>query len=210
MIFAVSVTTGGISSFAAVWLIAVPLEAALSASRRVVAAGVALALGCTLALMLLGAFGALPPSELPAAVGPLFDALGIASATVYAACLAFGTEWLARTSKKLLDTEEERYRLLARNISDVICRHSRNGDISFISPAAEALLGTPAARLHGHGLFDRVHVADRPAYLTALSDAARGGEASSVEFRLRRDTSRVSDPRSASDFIWIDMRCRPM
>ncbi|HEY0234032.1 MAG TPA: PAS domain-containing sensor histidine kinase, partial [Afipia sp.] len=40
VIFAVAVTTGGISSFAAVWLIAVPLEAALSASRRVVAAGV--------------------------------------------------------------------------------------------------------------------------------------------------------------------------
>ncbi len=205
VIFAVSVTTGGISSFAAVWLIAVPLEAALSASRRVVAAGVTLALGCALALMMLEAFDALPPSVIPAAAGPLFDAVGIASATVYAACLAFGAEWLARTSKKLLDTEEERYRLLARNISDVICRHARNGDISFISPAAESLLGTPAARLHGHGLFDRVHVADRPAYLTALSNAARGGEESSVEFRLRRDSERGSQ-----DFIWIDMRCRPM
>ena len=31
------------------------------------------------------------------------------------------------------------------------------------------------AELHGHGLFDRVHVADRPAYLTALGDAARFG-----------------------------------
>ncbi|HEY0235281.1 MAG TPA: PAS domain-containing sensor histidine kinase, partial [Afipia sp.] len=205
VIFAVAVTTGGISSFAAVWLIAVPLEAALSASRRVVAAGVALALGCALMLALLEAFNVLPPSAIPASAGPLFDAIGIASATVYAACLAFGTEWLARTSKKLLDTEEERYRLLARNISDVICRHSRNGDISFISPAAEALLGTPAARLHRHGLFDRVHVADRPAYLKALSDAARGGEASSVEFRLRRDSNNGSH-----DFIWIDMRCRPM
>jgi len=30
--------TGGISSFAAIWLVIVPLEAALSASRRVVAA----------------------------------------------------------------------------------------------------------------------------------------------------------------------------
>jgi cell cycle sensor histidine kinase DivJ len=209
VIFAVSVTTGGISSFAAVWLIAVPLEAALSASRRVVAAAVTLALGCALGLMMLEAFNMLPHSAIPEAVGPLFDALGIASATIYAACLAFGAEWLARTSKKLLDSEEERYRLLARNISDVICRHSRNGDISFISPAAEALLGTPAARLHGHGLFDRVHVADRPAYLTALSDAARGGEARSVEFRIRRDIARPSDAQDAQ-FIWIDMRCRPM
>ena len=90
---------------------------------------------------------------------------------------------LARTSVSLLYVEEDRYRLLARNMSDVISRHRRNGAVQFISPAAEALLGTPVSRLLGHGLFDRVHVADRPAYLTALSDAARGGEARSVEFR---------------------------
>ncbi|RTL49809.1 MAG: PAS domain-containing sensor histidine kinase [Bradyrhizobiaceae bacterium] len=208
VIFAVSLTTGGITSFAAVWLIAVPLEAALSASRRVVVAGVVLALGSVIALGALEVFHALPASEAPANLGPLFDALGIASATVYAACLAFGAEWLARTGKKLLNTEEERYRLLARSISDVICRHSRNGDISFISPAAEAMLGAPTAHLHGHGLFGRVHVADRPAYLKALSDAARGGEASSVEFRLRRETGRSNG--AGNGFIWIDMRCRPM
>ena len=67
-------------------------------------------------------------------------------------------------------------------MSDVISRHSRNGAVEFISPAAEAMLGTPVARLLGHGLFDRVHVADRPAYLTALSDAARGGEAAASNF----------------------------
>ena len=33
---AVAIDTGGIESFAAVWLVVVPLEAALSASRRVV------------------------------------------------------------------------------------------------------------------------------------------------------------------------------
>ena len=75
-------------------------------------------------------------------------------------------------------------------MSDVISRHRRNGAVQFISPAAETMLGTPVSRLLGHGLFDRVHVADRPAYLTALSDAARGGEARSVEFRLRRDAPR--------------------
>ncbi len=64
----------------------------------------------------------------------------------------------------------------------------------------------------GHGLFDRVHVADRPAYLTALSDAARGGEARSVEFRLRRDVPRGSERGGSPsvDFIWVEMRCRPL
>ena len=74
------------------------------------------------------------------------------------------------------------------------------------------MLGTPVPRLLGHGLFDRVHVADRPAYLTALSDAARGGEARSVEFRLRRDASRDGERGSNNsvDFIWVEMRCRPL
>jgi cell cycle sensor histidine kinase DivJ len=93
-------------------------------------------------------------------------------------------------------------------MSDVISRHSRNGAVQFISPAAEAMLGTSVARLGGHGLFDRVHVADRPAYLTALSEAARGGEAQSVEFRLRRDP--VRGQSHPADFIWVEMRCRPL
>jgi cell cycle sensor histidine kinase DivJ len=139
-------------------------------------------------------------------------AFGVASATLYAAGLAFGAESLARTSVSLLYVEEDRYRLLARNMSDVISRHHRNGVVQFISPAAETMLGTPAPRLLGHGLFDRVHVADRPAYLTALSDAARGGEARSVEFRLRRDAPRGRErgQNGQVDFIWVEMRCRPL
>jgi two-component system, cell cycle sensor histidine kinase DivJ len=72
------------------------------------------------------------------------------------------------------------------------------------------MLGTHVSRLLGHGLFDRVHVADRPAYLTALSDAARGGEARSVEFRLKRDAPRERGQNSPVDFIWVEMRCRPL
>ena len=47
-------------------------------------------------------------------------AFGVASATLYAAGLAFGAESLARTSVGLLYVEEDRYRLLALNMSDVI------------------------------------------------------------------------------------------
>jgi cell cycle sensor histidine kinase DivJ len=211
VVMAVCFATGGISSFAAIWLVAVPLDAALSTSRRAVAIAVVLALGCALGLVMIEAFGALPVSRIPAQYGSLFEALGIATATMYASSLAFSAESLAQTSRKLLVVEEERYRLLAHNISDVISRHSRNGAIQFISPAAEALLGTPAALLLEHGLFDRVHVADRPAYLTALSEAARSGDERSVEFRVRRDSARGHEERASSaEFIWIEMRCRPI
>jgi cell cycle sensor histidine kinase DivJ len=212
LVMAVAMTTGGIESFAAVWLVVVPLEAALSASRRVVAFASALALSCAALLIACGYFGVLPAASLNPAMRGACMTFGVVSATLYAAGLAFGAESLARTSVSLFTREEERYRLLARNMSDVISRHRRNGSVQFISPAVEAMLGTPAGRLLGHGLFDRVHVADRPAYLTALSDAARGGEASSVEFRLRREAPLGSDGGEGAqvDFIWVEMRCRPL
>jgi cell cycle sensor histidine kinase DivJ len=208
----VATTTGGIESFAAIWLVVVPLEAALSASRRVVAFASALALACTALLIVSGHFHLLPAPNVDAASRGIFMAFGVASATLYAAGLAFGAESLARISVALLYVEEDRYRLLARNMGDVISRHRRNGAVQFISPAVEAMLGTQVTRLLGHGLFDRVHVADRPAYLTALSDAARGGEARSVEFRLRRDGPRGSErgQNIPADFIWVEMRCRPL
>jgi cell cycle sensor histidine kinase DivJ len=210
LVLAVAISTGGIQSFAAIWLVLVPLEAALSASRRVVAFASALALSCAALLILCGHLDLLAPVDVSASSSGMLMAFGVASATLYAAGLAFSTEALARTTVSLLTSEEERYRLLARNMSDVISRHGRNGAVQFISPAAEAMLGTPATRLAGHGLFDRVHVADRPAYLTALSDVARDGEARSVEFRLRRDLPRMGAGSGQVDFIWVEMRCRAL
>src|SRR3989449_483387 len=63
LVMMVAITTGGIESFAAVWLIVVPLEAALSASRRVVAVASALALACVAVLIALGHFHFLPVPE---------------------------------------------------------------------------------------------------------------------------------------------------
>jgi cell cycle sensor histidine kinase DivJ len=212
LVMTVAITTGGIESFAAIWLVVVPLEAALSASRRVVAFASALALACMTLLIVLGYFDVLPAGDANAVSRGIFMGFGVASATLYAAGLAFSAESLARTSVSLLYVEEDRYRLLARNMSDVISRHRRNGAVQFISPAVEAMLGTQVTRLLGHGLFDRVHVADRPAYLTAISDAACGGEARSVEFRLRRDLPRGGERayHGRVDFIWVEMRCRPL
>ena len=116
--------------------------------------------------------------------------------------------WRARAFW-LLYAEEDRYRLLARNMTDVITRHGRDGAVVFVSPAAVALFGVRVAELHGHGLFNRIHVADRPAYLTALGDAAALGESSSVEFRVRRDGV-DAEGRAAPEFLWIEMRCRPL
>lgn len=210
LVMAIAAATGGIQSFAAMWLIVVPLEAALSASRRTVVFASAIALSAFVVLAGLSYFDLLPVFEAGALMRTVLVTFGVGAATIYAAMLAFGAQSLAGTSVALLSVEEDRYRLLARNMSDVISRHRRDGSVEFISAAAEALLGAPASTLIGHGLFDRVHVADRPAYLTALSDAARDGAACSVEFRIRRDVSAGGVDDVMAQFIWVEMRCRPL
>jgi cell cycle sensor histidine kinase DivJ len=197
--------TGGIASFTAIWLVVVPLEASFSASRRVVALASLFALAAASLLLALNALGLQPTAVVN--VHGMLAALGVMSAVLYAAGLAFGAEQLTRTGAGLLNAEEERYRLLARNMTDVITRHGRNGDVLFASPAADPLFGVRAGELAGHGLFDRVHVADRPAFLTALADAAALGEDRSVEFRIRRDSNA---DHQGSHFAWIEMRCRPL
>ena len=85
-------------------------------------------------------------------------------------------------------------------MTDVITRHGRDGAVLFVSPAAESLFGCGIAELHGHGLFDRVHVADRPAYLTALGDAAALGESrrSNSACAARRSTPTAARRRNSS------------
>jgi cell cycle sensor histidine kinase DivJ len=204
LVTTVAAKTGGIHSVAAIWLVVVPLEAALSASRRVVVAALTVALAAAGLLLFMDVADMLPNAEQGAGA---LAALAVVSASLYATGLALGAESLSRTDFSLFRAEDERYRLLARNMSDAISRHGRNGAVLFVSPAAERLFGASVAELCGFGLFNRVHIADRPAYMSALANVAAQGEACSVEFRVRCDSG---DPAVPAHFIWIEMRCRSL
>ncbi len=203
---AVAAATGGIASFAVVWLALVPIEAALSMSPRLVAFAFALTLGAATVLTVLGSSHLLPTTA-PARDGYAVPAeLGVIAAALYATVLAFGAETLVRAGSLLSDTERDRYHLLASHMTDVITRHARNGDVTFVSPAAQSVFASPAVSLLGRGLFERIHVADRPAYLAALGEAASFSENRPVEFRVR--CSREAEV--AAQFAWIEMHCRPL
>jgi two-component system, cell cycle sensor histidine kinase DivJ len=110
-----------------------------------------------------------------------------------------------KRSENAIRAGEERYRLLAENATDMITRHDEKGRVVFASLGAQQLFGEPAQKVVGDGLLERVHVADRPAYLTALSRCHANGEPIAVEFRVRR--AGASDP---ARYVWVEMRCRPM
>lgn len=201
----VALYTGGVASFAAIWLVVVPLEAALSASRRVVALAAVFALVAAAALLVLDAAGMLPHTVTTAEGHGALAGLGIISAALYATGLALGVESFSRTNFRLLRSEEERCRLLVNNMTDVVVRFGRPGLVLFVSPAAETLFGVQSNELLGDGLFERVHVADRPAFLTTLADTAGLNEERSITFRIRHG----GGPQYAGQFVWVEMRCRP-
>ncbi|HSA66340.1 MAG TPA: PAS domain S-box protein, partial [Methyloceanibacter sp.] len=197
--------TGGLSSFLVPWMVVVPLEAALSTDRRVVAWAAGLASLGLIVLAAGGAFGVVPPEPLLPLSANLLGLFGAISAAIYAAGLAIAIQVVHRRSEDALRVGEERYRLLAENASDMITRHDERGRVLFASHASQQLLGEPPAKLIGDGLFERVHIADRPAYLTALSKCSANGDPITVEFRLRQQA-----PSGGERYSWVEMRCRPL
>ena len=195
---------GGIGSFAAIWLVVVPLEAALSGLRRVALISAACSLAAGLLLLVLSMAGLIAPNSVD--MHAALAALAIVSALLYATGLALGAVSLVRTGAQLLGAEENRYQFLIGNITDVIVRCSKGGSVIFASPAAEPLFGIPITELVGSELFERVHVADRPAFLATLADAARSGDVRSLEFRIQRNVG-AGRP---GQFVWVEMRGRPV
>jgi two-component system, cell cycle sensor histidine kinase DivJ len=194
----VAVCSGGIGSMAAVWLVLIPLEAAVSGSRRVVLISAVLALAVAALLM------AVVPVDAVAELS-LLTGLAIGAALIYGTAVALGAERIARADTKLRAAGEERARLLTGNMSDVITRHDADGRVLSASANAQEVLGIGAGDLMGLGLVDRIVMSDRRAFRDAVADTAANGVERSVEFRIHRP--KLGDDGSLQ---WIAMHCKPL
>ncbi len=119
---------------------------------------------------------------------------------------------LARRLGNVLD-QHERGRLDAlstviEQIQEAVFRIGADGKLLSATHAAEPLLGCRRFELTGDGLFERVHVLDRPLYLTSLASASRDHEGRWAEVRLRRDVSDV--PGATPQFFWAGLLFTPV
>ncbi len=196
--------TGGLSSVLLAWFVVVPVDAGLSGDRRVVAWGAAVSAIGIGVLTLCGVAGFAPPPF--AAPGPVavFAVIGAATGMVCASGLVMLIQTIQRRPVPVSSSGDARYRLLAETMSDMITQHDEKGRVVFASPAARSLLGIPVRQVLGDGLFERVHVGDRPAYLSALSRCRANCETISVAFRVRRSAS------GTVRYAWVEMSCRPL
>ena len=101
-------------------------------------------------------------------------------------------------SSARLAQSEERFRLLAENIADVVC-HVRDGRFTWISPSSEAVLGAPPEYWVGREIREIVHAEEWAEYATRLGILSRG----ETVFTRARIVSRDGTPH------WIRLHAKP-
>ncbi|WP_162901395.1 ATP-binding protein [Breoghania sp. L-A4] len=201
--------TGGMTSFALLWLAIVPVEAALSGSRRVIVAATLCAAAVIAVLLGLESLHIAAESFTFRWPAEQVRTVALLAGLVYAVQVALRVEWTGSTAAQLASVREERYRLVAENVSDAISLHTLRGDTVFITPSIRRLLDMGVHEALDDGLFQRVHVIDRPAFLTALNDVVTQKTTTSLEFRARRGASKPGES-GQPQYVWLEMRCRPL
>ncbi len=185
---------------AAAWMVAAQTESLLSFHRRIVTAVATLSLLAFASLIALAAFGQIP------AAAPHGDMLAGAALAQAIAAVTCGLD-LRRRLERAERFQVDRAETLLRMVGDLFVSLKAGGTVEAVDPACEEMLGLPPVDLIGRGLFEHVHVADRPLFLKAVADAAHGSETVVATFRLRvvrPDAEGVP----ATTFLWIEMRAK--
>lgn len=126
---------------------------------------------------------------------------------VFALIVAIAAFRIGAVLENLDKAQIETFRHLIENIQHVVIRLAPDAKTLFVSQSAQTLFGCNRFELTGDGLVERIHVQDRPAYLTAFADASQGGIARTIEIRMRRDGEGHS---SVPNFIWVECGISPV
>jgi cell cycle sensor histidine kinase DivJ len=188
---------GALHPTAFAWLILAPVESVFSMNGMVVGASATLA---AVATLLLGATS--DASALGAAT------LFLIPATVLAMTIGTGFVRLRTLRRKAKQVRARRYDNLAETMGCLVLCCDRSGSVSSVSSNCEALFGLRPSALTGRGFFERVQVADRPAFLRTIADTRAGSV--TIDATLRwRGTARVDRGDYAEPvFLWLDMRAQ--
>lgn len=206
LILVLALGSGGVRSPVVIWFVAIPLEAIFIGSVRSIRITMTSAVAGLLAVAILDFYGL----ALPVAAWSLHIAIPImalsALSHVAAVGLAAARTDLHRRASEMARSARDQAVLEA--IGDLVAWHDETGSVTFASQASERLLGVMPRQLLGKGLFERVQVADRPAYLKALSDAATASLPVTIEMRLHARRRDGTGPVSENQVIWVEMKAK--
>ena len=101
----------------------------------------------------------------------------------------------AKHAWETLRESEERYRLMAENVKDLISRHSPDGTFLYASPACRSLLGYRPEELLGRSAYDFLHPEDAQRIRTLDAIASQFFAAGTESYRIRRNDG---------SYIWFE------
>ncbi|MDF2798954.1 MAG: sensor histidine kinase [Devosia sp.] len=150
-------------------------------------------------------FAGLGGAEVPATL------LGVVSGLAFIVCagmVAYTAHRIGAAFEVYDKAQVTAYQHLIEHVRDSVVRFSAEGDVLLASRSSETLFGCRRYELSGASLSERLHVLDRPIYLTAFSDANKAGKSRVVEVRMRQD-----DPVGGTKlprYIWVEASFSPV
>ncbi len=190
----------GVFAAALAWLIVVVIEAVSSFDKRVLASG-SIGVSAALALMVLSGWDSAIGNE---------ALVMLAAAVLMALLMACRVDAVISTDRSSAERDRARALALFGVLGDLVVAFDHQGLVHQVSGDLGGLLGTSDGALGGRGLFEQVHVADRPVFLKLVADAIHVGGEHVGEVRLR---SAVTHANAASNteptHVRVEMRtCR--
>ncbi|WP_378943712.1 ATP-binding protein [Mesorhizobium sp. ANAO-SY3R2] len=181
---AIVAAAGGLTSPAALLVAALPFEALwIWRSRKAATLG---SFAMLAAVLLSGALGTMPFADSAAASAWHWLLPLVWAATLAVRAMEFAAKGAAERATAPSDA-------LENILKAVVLRMAHSGDVVDVSEQARSMLRLQPELLLGTALFDRIHVADRVAYLCALADMRDGADLRQVELRLRLPRENESD-----------------
>lgn len=130
----------------------------------------------------------------------------LAPVTHYAGVLSvFASRVVAELERQqaeaALREREALYRLLAENMSDLVCQHTLVGQFLYVSPSCQAILGYEAEALVGCNWLDLVHPEDRDRLQESLRTEIASGQTLTLVYRIRH---------CDGHYIWLETVISPV
>lgn len=149
--------------------------------------------------LLMGGAAALAVLPLQALIGStLFAQAGPAAGWHWVLPIAYGMTLLPRIGTLIGQASpaqpDQRPVALEDMIEAVVVRMNPNGEVADVSAQARSMLRIAPELMLGSGLFERIHISDRVAYLCALADLREGAARRKVELRLRLPRTQDDQP----------------
>jgi two-component system cell cycle sensor histidine kinase/response regulator CckA len=89
-----------------------------------------------------------------------------------------------RRAEEALIKSERRYRAIVEDQTEFICRHNKDGRLTFVNQAFCRYIGKPREEMLGASFLDLIHPDDRPAALDAIRSLTNAQPVSNIKHRV--------------------------